>query len=111
MRSSWHICDELAIIVSVHNGDDVIPCILLDGEELNLLHFRSSLHFSESIIRVGLNKIRIKRIKEIKKMIIFESVFKISNSADDISIFSIEDRIERKRRTKHSIDYNITLQL
>jgi hypothetical protein len=85
----------------------VIPCILLDGEALNLLHFRSSLHFSESIIRVGLNKIRIKRIK----MIIFESVFKISNSANDISIFSIEDRIERKRRTKHSIDYNITLQL
>ena len=87
LRSSRHICDELSIIVPVHNGDDVLSCILLDGEALDLLHFPSSFHFSESIIRFGLNKLRKKRIY------IFESVFKISNSADGVSICSIEDRL------------------
>ena len=67
LRSSRHICDELSIIVPVHNGDDVLSCILLDGEALDFLHFPSSFHFSKSIIRVGLSKIRIKRIEEIKK--------------------------------------------
>ena len=43
----------------VHNGDNVLLCILLDGEALNLIHFPSNFHFSESIIRVEPNKLRI----------------------------------------------------
>jgi hypothetical protein len=90
-RLSWHVCDELAIMVPIHDVDYVLPCSLLNGEALDLLHFPSSFHFSEGIVGVGPNKCRMKRVKKIKNRFFFESIFKISDPTDGISIFAIED--------------------